>query len=788
MMLRLKDTEPSRAQQPDGETVGRLRLLVSGVVQGVGFRPFIYSLAGRLGLTGWVCNTSAGVIVEIEGSGDALEAFTNALEVDAPPLAVIDRVTSEALPPTGEPAFTIRESRPEPGAFQPISPDLCTCPDCLRELADPEDRRYRYPFINCTNCGPRFTIIKDIPYDRPSTTMAAFEMCPDCEREYRDPLDRRFHAQPIACPACGPRVWLAGPDRSGLRVEASEDEAIAGARRLLKDGRILAVKGLGGFHLACDATNDEAVKRLRERKGRVDKPFAVMMSDLAQVECHCLLAADERRLLESRERPIVLLWAKAGQRPEISGDVAPRQKTLGVMLPYTPLHALLLEPEAAGEPFPPLVMTSGNYAEEPIATENEEAASRLAPLADAFLLHDREIHIRTDDSVVRIFRGAELPIRRSRGYAPYPIHLSSEAPHILAVGAELKNTFCLTRGGYAFLSHHVGDLEKFETLQSFETGIAHFEGLFRIQPEALAFDLHPDYLATRYARRRAEREGLSAFGVQHHHAHIAACLAEHGLETGARAIGVAFDGTGYGTDGAIWGGEFLIAGYRDFERAYHLAYIPLPGGDASIRKPARTALAHILAAGLDLEGDLPPFDALQSSERAAAEHQARTGLNAPPTSSMGRLFDAVASIAGVRHEVNYEGQAAIELESLADPAEASSYGFEIRDGEVSAGPVIREVVKDVRRGLSPATISARFHNAIASMIVEVCGRIRADHGLRVVALSGGVFQNMTLLGRTVEKLETANFEVLTHRCVPPNDGGISLGQAVVAAQLAGVRS
>lgn len=778
----LKDATPNRSPIPAGQTVGRRRLFVKGVVQGVGFRPFIYSLAGRWGLTGWVCNTSAGVIVEVEGAEDILALFGAAVEAEAPPLAVIDGVTSESLVPTGEPGFTIRESRPEPGAFQPISPDLCVCPDCLREMADPNDRRYRYPFINCTNCGPRFTIIRDIPYDRPRTTMAAFAMCPDCEREYHDPLDRRFHAQPIACPSCGPQVRLVRPEAGRPRVEASADEAIVTSRRLLREGSILAVKGLGGFHLACDATNDQAVRRLRERKGRVDKPFAVMMADAAQAEHYCLLAPEERALLESRERPILLLRAKDGAPPEISRAVAPRQKTLGVMLPYTPLHALLLE-----TPFPPLVMTSGNYAEEPIATDNKEATARLASLADAFLLHDREIHIRTDDSVVRVFRGAELPIRRSRGYAPFPIHLAFAAPPLLAVGAELKNTFCLTRGGYAFLSHHIGDLENLETLESFEAGIVHFEGLFRVQPQVLAYDLHPDYMATRYARTRAEREGLMSFGVQHHHAHIAACFAEHGLEPGVRAIGVALDGTGYGTDGAIWGGEFLVAGYREFERAFHLAYVPLPGGDAAIRKPSRAALAHLVAAGVALDDDLPPVEALQPAERAAAEHQIRTGLNAPPTSSMGRLFDAVASIAGVRQEVNYEGQAAIELEAIADPTDVSSYAFEVQDGLVNAAPVIRRVVDDVKRHRNRATISARFHNAVAKMIAEVCGRIRETHGLQMVALSGGVFQNMTVLGKTVDLLEGAGFEVLTPRRVPPNDGGISLGQAAIAAQLAGDR-
>lgn len=754
----------------------RLRLTVKGVVQGVGFRPFVFSLARRLELAGWVCNTSGGVTIEIEGPEDSLEAFASVLAREAPPLARIDTVSREDLRPIGEPGFAILESRPEPGAFQPISPDLCTCPDCLREMADPSDRRYRYPFINCTNCGPRFTIITDIPYDRPSTTMAAFDMCPECRREYEDPLDRRFHAQPVACPTCGPKVRLAGPG-----INETGDDAIAGARRLLLEGRVVAVKGLGGFHLACDATNDAAVGLLRERKGRVDKPFALMMGTMADVERNCVVSPEERNLLEARERPIVLLAERAGAEPAISRAVAPHQRTLGVMLPYTPLHALLLEPEA-GNPFPPLVMTSGNFAEEPIATKNEEAIERLAPLADAVLLHDREIHVRTDDSVVRLVRGKELPIRRSRGYAPYPVHLVFEAPVVLAAGAELKNTFCLTRGPYAFLSHHIGDLENYETLRSFEEGIEHFERLFRARPEAIAHDLHPDYLATRYARERAEREGIAAVGVQHHHAHIAACMAEHGLSADERVIGVAFDGTGLGSDGAIWGGEILVAGYLDFERAYHLDYVALPGGDAAIRKPARSAMAHLLAAGVALDDGMPPVRAMMAVERAAVEHQVRAGLNSPPTSSMGRLFDAVASIAGVRHEVNYEGQAAIELEAIAHREETAAYRFDVGQDVICAAPVIRGVAEDVRKGLAAPRIAARFHNGVADMVAEVCGCVREASGLQTVALSGGVFQNVTLLESAMSRLEAAGFRVLTHRLVPPNDGGLALGQAAVAAQ------
>ncbi|MBM2848833.1 MAG: hypF [Anaerolineales bacterium] len=784
----------------------RERLFVTGVVQGVGFRPFVYGLAMRLGLTGWVCNTSSGVTIEVEGAPEQVNEFQIALRRDAPPLARIERVTADCLPPDGSTRFDIRESQPEPGAFQPIPADISICPDCLRELFDPKDRRYRYPFINCTNCGPRFTIIQDIPYDRSQTTMAPFEMCPDCAREYHDPLDRRFHAQPVACPVCGPKVELR-LEIGDWRLEAQSLfshlqslDPILAAQELLRRGRIVAVKGLGGFHLAGDATNEAAVAELRRRKGRVDKPFALMMADVATVEHYCHVSPEERALLESRERPIVLLWKRDGAEPPIAPLVAPGQRTLGVMLPYTPLHYLLFadsrEPDDSLHPssffLHPLVMTSGNFSEEPIATRNDDALNRLAPLADAFLLHDRDIHVRTDDSVVRVFVGSDyscrpdcLPIRRSRGYAPYPVKLPFTAPPILAVGGELKNTFCVTRDQYAFLSHHIGDMENLETLKSFEAGVAHFESLFRITPQIIAYDLHPNYMATRYALARAEREGLPAIGVQHHHAHILACLAENGHGGEQAVIGVAFDGTGYGADGAIWGGEFLIANYSNFERAAHLAYVPLPGGDAGTRKPARVALAYLLAAGVPLDGDLPSLAALSETERRIVEKQIATSLNSPPTSSMGRLFDAVASLIGVRQEVNYEGQAAIELEAIADPIETVAYAFDHVVGQeaVLPHPLIRAVVDDFCAGVSKPIISARFHNGVAAMIHDVCLRLRERHGLTQVALSGGVFQNVTLLGKTLAFLRGAGFEVFTHRLVPPNDGGIALGQAVMAARL-----
>ncbi len=782
---------------------------ITGIVQGVGFRPFVYGLAHRLGLRGWVRNTSAGVDIEVDGPPQALEAFIAALQDEAPPLAHIDNLEVLHQPAQGFTAFTIVHSEDTAGAFQPISPDVTTCPDCLRELFDPADRRYRYPFINCTNCGPRFTIVTGIPYDRPNTTMAAFTLCPDCEREYHDPLDRRFHAQPVACPACGPHLWLEfspGPQASEAALPTAQpgpsgDEALLHAQRLLKAGKIVAIKGLGGFHLACDAANPAAVAELRRRKLRVGKPFALMMPDAETVSRHCLLNDTDRELLESRARPVVLLPRR--ESSTIADDVAPGQPTLGVMLPYTPLHALLFapHPDAPGfEPVQALVMTSGNLSEEPIATGNNEARLRLSALADAFLLHDRPIHTRCDDSVVRTIhlpgeeRPTLAPIRRSRGYAPGPLALPWDSVPLLAGGAELKNTFCLASGRYAFLSHHIGDLENYETLRSFIDGVEHFERLFRIRPELFACDLHPNYLATRYILERAGQEARPVVGVQHHHAHIAAVLAENGLPPGDEAaIGVALDGTGYGTDGAIWGGEFLAANYRGFRRLAHLRYVPLPGGDQAVRFPWRMALSWLSAAGIEWADDLPPVAHGNSQltpfgipEIAIVRRQLAGGVNAAPTSSMGRLFDAAAALAGVRQQVSYEAQAAIEFEALADPDERGEYPFDYLPGQsggpllLDPAPLFRAMVADLRHCIPQATISARFHNGVARAVVEVCRRLSAETGLTRVALSGGVWQNMTLLSLTLRQLHAAGLKVYVHRQAPANDGGLSLGQAAVA--------
>ncbi len=766
---------------------------VTGIVQGVGFRPFVYGLATRYGLKGWVCNSSGGVDIEVDGPEEAVRAFLASLREEAPSLAHIDRITVAELSGNGFETFEIRESVTRAGRFQPISPDVATCEDCLREVFDPADRRFRYPFTNCTNCGPRFTIIQEIPYDRPNTTMRTFRMCPVCAGEYRDPANRRFHAQPNACPRCGPKLWLEGEGGDPVR----------GARRLLAEGQVVAVKGVGGFHLACDATSDVAVRRLRERKGRIEKPFALMSFDLEAVKRYCHVGPEEERLLLSRERPIVLLRERHDS--PVSLLVAPGQKYLGVMLPYSPLHSLLLEPAGPWKPLA-LVMTSGNLSEEPICRANDEALHRLEGLADAFLFHDRPIHASCDDSVVRIFRGRELPLRRSRGYAPFPVHLPFPGVEILACGAELKNTFCVTKEGYAFLSHHIGDVENLETLAAFEAAVEHYQRLFRVAPSVLAHDLHPDYLSTRYAVERARREAVTLVPVQHHHAHIAACMAEHGLR--APVLGVAFDGTGYGSDGRIWGGEFLLADYQGFRRVAHTAYVPLPGGEAAIRRPYRMALSHLYHALGTLDVDLPWLEGVRREELQVIRRQLETGLNCPLTSSMGRLFDAVSALIGLVLVATYEAQAAMALEMVADGGVEESYewtwardgypppvGEKGRAGErpeqgslpyadplvVNPAPLIRRVVEDLHAGIPPSTISAKFHNAVAGMVRDVLIHLRQREGVSRVVLSGGVFQNTLLLERTLRRLEAARFEVYTHRRVPSNDGGIALGQAAVAS-------
>lgn len=749
-----------------------LRVQVKGIVQGVGFRPFVYNLAQRLDLRGWVRNTSGGVELEVSGEADALQQMLQALREEAPPLAQIDSINAADHSPNGFTGFEIRHSQAMPGAFQPVSADLSICPDCLDDVRDPASRYYRYPFVNCTNCGPRFTIIRDLPYDRPLTTLADFAMCPDCSAEYQDPANRRYHAQPVSCPECGPHIWAL----VGRESIENQELALTCIRQLVAKGEVVAIKGLGGFHLACDASNPIAVNLLRTRKRRPDKPLAVMMPDVETVRRYCELSQAEEAELISNRRPILLLR----KRPDtqIAEEVAPNQTTLGVMLPYTPLHYLLLEP-ASGIP-EVWVMTSGNRSEEPIITENQKALDQLGEIASAFLLHNRPIQTRMDDSVMRVEVSSQTlsPIRRSRGYAPTPLRLAWQTRPILATGAELKNAFCLTREGYAFLSQHIGDLQNYETLQAFEEAIAHQEHLFRIHPELIAHDLHPDYLSTRYALERSEREGTPLVGVQHHHAHIVACMAENGLAADERVIGFSFDGSGYGSDGAIWGGEVLEAGYADFERAFHLQYVPLLGGDRAVREPWRMAFSWLNQIGY--QWDQVFSDSQHVDSLAVLRHQVETGINAPLTSSVGRLFDAVAALSGLRGEVSYEGQAAIELENRVDTEETGAYPFAVNEHVFSAEPTLLAIMEDLSAKIPVGRIAARFHSGLADLVLRLAETMNERSGLTKVALSGGVWQNMTLLSAARRRLQNGGFTVLTHHKVPANDGGIALGQATVA--------
>ncbi|MFR9775716.1 carbamoyltransferase HypF [Micromonospora sp. MS34] len=747
--------------------VCRVHVRVEGIVQGVGFRPFVYALAGEYDLSGFVGNDTAGVFVEVEGDRDRLAAFVADLSRRAPALAQVERLTTEAVPPTGRPGFVIATSVTGVGREALISPDTATCADCLADLSGPANRRHGYPFTNCTNCGPRFTIVEDVPYDRRATTMAEFPLCADCATEYADPGNRRFHAEPVCCSACGPALRIV--DAEGAPVPG---DPLNTAVQWLRDGLIVAVKGLGGYHLATRADDDRVVSTLRARKHRAEKPFAVMAADLRAVRALVDVAPAAVPVLTGAPRPVVLLPRRADAR--VAASVAPGIRDLGVMLPYTPLHQLLLDRLGM-----PIVLTSGNVSDEPIAHRDDDARRRLAPIADGFLMHDRRIHVRTDDSVVRVFRGRELPVRRSRGYVPTPISLPWRFDRpVLACGAELKNTFCVAKGQRAFVSHHIGDLENYETLRAFTDGIAHFTRLFDVRPEIVAHDLHPEYLSSKYA---LQRDDVELLGVQHHHAHIASCLADNG-ESGP-VIGVAFDGLGYGPDGTLWGGELLVADLTGYDRVGHLETVPMPGGVAAVHEPWRMAAAYLDEIYGDAVPDLPVW---RRHERRwpAVVAVARTGTNSPRTSSAGRLFDAVSAILGLRDRVTYEGQAAIAVEQLAHPDERGGYPVE------AAGPVplldvgrglVRCVVDDLLANVDPGRIAARFHHGLADAVVRAAGAVRERTGLATVALSGGVFQNVLLLDRVVSGLERDRFRVLVHSRVPPNDGGISLGQAVVAA-------
>jgi hydrogenase maturation protein HypF len=775
---------------------------VHGTVQGVGFRPYVYRLADELGLAGWVLNDARGVLLEVEGGPRCVDAFLDRLAPDAPPLAVVERVETSALAPLGERSFAIRESPRGEAADAPVTPDTATCADCLRELFDPEDRRHRYPFINCTNCGPRFTIVRGVPYDRPLTTMAGFEMCAACRAEYEDPSDRRFHAQPNACPECGPAVRLIDPHGVAAHDDLGPGDHVLAAATALRDGAVIAVKGIGGFHLACRADNEAAVSALRARKHREDKPFALMVATADDAASLAELSEVERALLCSPQRPIVLA-ARRDRGAAIARSVAPGAPELGVMLPYSPLHHLLLADAGSA-----LVMTSGNMSDEPIAYGDDDAVARLAAIADLLLVHNRPIETRTDDSVVRAV-AAEDPhasggvqpsirpmfMRRSRGYVPASIPLPDAASRpILACGAELKSTFCLAKGSRAWVSHHIGDLQNYETLRSFTDGIEHFKRLFSVQPEVVVHDLHPEYLSTKYALQleeaahtevRGSDHGLELIAVQHHHAHLAACLAEHG-ESGI-AVGAIFDGTGYGSDGTVWGGELLVGDLAGFRRAGALRSVRLPGGERAIREPWRMACAWLT--GLQ-GGETPVPAALRGTVDEArwrlVTEMTRTGLNSPVTTSMGRLFDAVAALCGIRAEVNYEGQAAIELEAACDPGERGSYEVSASqvEGRVVIDPLeaLRALVADLERGTSVGVIASRFHAGIAAATVTACTVAAAAAGTETVVLSGGVFQNRRLLEATAAGLHGAGLRVLVPALLPPGDGGISYGQTAIAAR------
>ena len=801
-----------------GSTIQRRRIIISGIVQGVGFRPFVYGQAQRRRLGGFVLNDSNGVTIEVEGSWEALDGFERALHQEPPPLARIDSIATIEIEPQNETTFSIAHSQAGAERNALISPDTAICEDCLHELFDPQNRRFRYPFINCTNCGPRFTIVQDVPYDREKTTMRVFPMCSACQMEYNDPLNRRFHAQPNACPVCGPQVCLFA--KQSRRGEGGLDkgrgplwspitgitDTINTAAQYLAEGAILAIKGLGGYHLACDALNVEAVQRLRQQKHREAKPFALMVPDVETARQLCYVSDAEAKLLQSHRRPIVLLEQSRGETQNIpihvAPGIAPAYNTLGIMLPYTPLHYLLLQSFAtflgSGRP-PALVMTSGNLSDEPIAYQDEDAQERLSAIADGILMHNRDIHMRCDDSVVRVTDVGEQLFRRSRGYAPEPIPLSFELPvPILACGGHLKNTFCLGKGQQAFVSHHIGDLENLETLTSFREGIDHYQRLFDISPQVIAYDLHPEYLATKYALDTAIPQKI---GVQHHHAHIASVLAEHGLQ--GPVIGIAADGTGYGTDGAVWGCEIMDADLAGFERQAHLVYVPLPGGEKAIRQPWRMAATYLNQAYGDafLDLDIPFVHRLDHSKWRTLSQMAARGINSPSTSSLGRLFDAVAALVGLPTGADvepytgtllYEGQAAIELEIAASQASGtgdtrkSIYPFtlKMRDTRVTlldVAPMIRAIVSEIQQGVPISSIASCFHRSIAALLATTCSGVRARTGLNIVALSGGVFQNRLLLEQLVTRLEEMAFQVYINRRVPPNDGGISLGQIAVAA-------
>ncbi|MEO6964422.1 MAG: carbamoyltransferase HypF [Acidobacteriaceae bacterium] len=762
----------------------RKHIQVRGIVQGVGFRPFVYNLAVSLDLAGYVFNSSAGVTIEIEGREPAVHRFVEALRSDPPQLAEVTDIEVSSIDVRGDSTFSILHSRQEAGEFVLISPDAGTCDACWRDFGDSRNRRYGYPFTNCTHCGPRYTIIQDIPYDRATTTMSKFKMCSACATEYQDPADRRFHAQPNACADCGPSLALVPRGSSLADCKFQEPKSLPilhEVRRLLHQGKILAVKGLGGFLLACDASNEAAVMELRRRKHRPAKPFALMVRDVEAVRKLCDVSnADEAALLRLR-RPIVVLPRRADK--ELASGIAPGINTVGVMLPYTPLHYLLFSdsPDTTSE-FPALVMTSGNLSEEPIVISNAEALAQLDGIADWFLLHNRDIAMRVDDSVVRTFDGRERVLRRSRGFVPQAIDLKTPMEEVLAFGGELKNTFCLTKGRYAILSQHIGDMENYETTRFFEETLSKAKHLFKVEPHAVAYDLHPNYTSSRMALSSPIEQKI---GVQHHHAHVASCMAENHLR--GKVIGVAFDGTGYGADGRIWGGEFLVADFAGFERRAHLRNVLLAGGDATVRQPWRMARSYLRDTfGEQVPTGLDCFRGVTEKQLEIVDRMLASRFHTIETSSCGRLFDAVAALIGLGKAVTFEGQAAIALENATEIGIERRYDFEVvgdKGAILDFRPMIAEIVKDLALGKTAAKISSCFHNTLVEAVVEMCCRIQRSDGLNRVCLSGGTFQNLYLLDRTVAELRCRGFGVFLHATVPCNDGGIALGQAVIANEL-----
>ncbi len=751
------------------QAVVRWRLRVNGIVQGVGFRPFVYRLAEELQLAGFVSNDAEGVLIEIEGPESRLLQFSSRLESDLPPLAKIITVKQATLAPLAETEFRIEASSHDQAGTTLVAPDIATCPDCLAELFDKSNRRYRYPFINCTNCGPRYTIVERIPYDRPNTSMKVFPMCPECRGEYENPANRRFHAQPNACPVCGPGLTL----HDGTRVLPVEDPIDASVR-LLQEGKILAVRGVGGFHLAVDPFNEQAVEMLRSRKGRAEKPFALMAQDVGTVRKYCLVSDEEEALLLHSARPIVLL--RKIEECAIPEQIAPGNKYLGFMLAYTPLHHLLL-----CDHFDTLVMTSANYSEEPIAIGNEEAIERLKNVADAFLLHDREILQRCDDSVARVEDGRLWLIRRSRGFVPTPIFINRNIkPIILGCGAELKNTIALSRGNEVFFSQHIGDLDNPQALGFFEHSIKHLADLLEIKADLIAHDMHPEYLSTKWAKMQP----LPGVGVQHHHAHLASVMTEN--ERAERTIGIILDGTGYGADGTVWGGEVLIGDLKSFDRFAWLAPVPMPGGTAAIKQPWRMAWSYLYRLyGSDFVNlDLPVVKQLPVNQRQVILQMIEQGINSPMTSSCGRLFDAVAALCGIRSEVSFEAQAAIELEVAAmghaEPPRSMPFS-EIVSGPLDTSDIVQEVVRSAQEGILVGRIAAQFHCRLADLFVATAQTARIKTDIATVALSGGVYQNRYFTKYLLDRLRAAKFTVLQHRELPVNDSSIALGQIAIAA-------